>query len=98
LPIATLGPTEEATALGEALRAFIDGAPNLKLTLTATDPAGIGLAEFEAAQQNPALLAGKLRIVAEAGDEPPGAAPPAPPRDKLSPRAATSPADKAKRR
>jgi len=108
LPIATLGPTEEATALGEALRAFIDGKPNLRLTLTATDPAGIGLAEFEAAQKNPALLAGKLSIVAEASGEarppappaaaaPPAAPPPedAPPSDKLTPRNAAPPGDKA---
>ncbi len=110
LPIATLGPSEEATALGEALRGFIEGKPNLRLTLTATDPAGIGLAEFEAAQQNPALLAGKLSIVAEASGEPrqpepaapsappPAAAPPPAPEpgeDKLTPRDTGPRGDKA---
>lgn len=75
LPLAALGPSEEAMAVGAELSAFVDGKPNLKLTLTSTDPAGIGLAELEAAQQDPSMLAGKIAIAATASGEPRTVAP-----------------------
>lgn len=70
LPLAILGPNEEAMAVGTALREFVDGRPNLSLTITATDPAGIALAELEALEKDPAAIAGKLSITAEASGEP----------------------------
>ena len=93
LPMAALGPSAESTALGTELRAFIEGKPNLKLTLTSKDPAGITLAEFEAAQQDPTALIGKLTIVAAASGEPrpvaePAAAPATEPAATPEPEAA----------
>jgi len=70
LPLAMLGTTEEAMSLGTALRAFIDSRPNLRLTLTAKDPAGISLADLEAFEKDPSALSGKVSIVAEASGEP----------------------------
>lgn len=70
LPLAILGPNEEAMAVGLALREFVDGRPNLSLTIAATDPAGVALAELEALEKDPAAIAGKLTITAEASGEP----------------------------
>lgn len=69
LPLAALGPSPEAVALGTELRAFVDGKPNLRLTVTARDPAGLGLADLGKAQQDPSVLRGKVTIVAKASDE-----------------------------
>lgn len=81
LPLAILGPSEEAMAVGSALREFVDGRPNLSLTITATDPGGLALAEFEAFEKEPAAIAGKLSITAEASGEPLAeSAPPAEPQ------------------
>ena len=70
LPLSTMGGTPEAMKLSDALGEFLDGAPRLTLTLTATEPGGIGLAELMAAQENPMLLKDKVTIVAEAEGEP----------------------------
>jgi hypothetical protein len=69
LPMGVLGATQEALKVGEALGTFLEGAPNLTITLTSVDPNGLGLAEFMAAQQNPEALKGKFTIVAEANGE-----------------------------
>jgi hypothetical protein len=69
LPMGILGATQESLKVGEALGAFLEGSPKVTLTLTSVDPKGIGLAEFMAAQQNPAALQGKFTIVAEASGE-----------------------------
>ena len=79
MPLAALGPNEDAMMLGSELRAFVDGKPNLKLTVTAKDPAGVSLADLQAAQQDPTLLGGKVTIVAEASGEPRPLAVPEPP-------------------
>jgi hypothetical protein len=92
LPLAMLGGTPEALELSSALGAFMSGTPNLTLTLTSTDPNGIGLAELMAAQEDPAVLKGKVAIAAEVTGEAvpfvwpeiaprPTAPPPAPPAD-----------------
>jgi hypothetical protein len=88
LPMGILGATQEALQVGEALGSFLEGTPNLTITLTSVDPNGLGLAEFMAAQQNPEALKGKFTIVAEANGEKvpfvfpeiaaPAATPPAP--------------------
>lgn len=91
LPLAILGGTPDAVQLSNALGAFMAGTPNLKLTLTAVDPQGLGLAELMAAGDNPAVLKDKVTIAAAASGEPvpfefPEAAParsapPAPPAE-----------------
>ena len=94
LPLAVLGGTPEALELSAALGAFMAGTPNLKLTLTATDPQGIGLAELMAASEDPTALKDKVTIAAEVSGEPvpfvwpssepepaPAPAPPANPRE-----------------
>lgn len=70
MPLAMLGATDEAMNLGTALRAFVDGRPNLRLTLTAKDPAGISLADLEALKKDPSVLNGKVSIAAQASGEP----------------------------
>jgi hypothetical protein len=90
LPLAILGATPEAQGLSQALGAFLAGTPQLTVTLTAVNPAGISLAEFMAAQDNPALLKGKVAIAASAAGEPvpftwPDAPAPPPPTDPASP-------------
>lgn len=70
MPLGILGATEESMALGAALRSFVDGSPNLNVTLTARDPAGITLADLEALEKDPTVLNGKVTIVAEASGEP----------------------------
>lgn len=70
LPLAILGGTPEALQLSAALGAFMSGTPNLTLTLTSTDPKGIGLAELMAAEDDPSVLKGKVSIAAEVSGEP----------------------------
>ncbi len=69
--LAGLGNSDEALAAAQALGKFLSGdASSIKLTLTAIDPAGLGMADLAAIEQDPTALAGKLTIVAEAGGEP----------------------------
>lgn len=86
-PLAVLGPTEDAMNLGTALRSFIDGQPNLHITATASDPAGISLADLKALEQDPSKLADKVTIVAEASGDPLPMVelPPAPARPEVQP-------------
>lgn len=69
MPLAVLGATPDATSLAGALGAFLDGAPHLSITLTSTDPNGIGLAELMAAEADPSVLKGKVRVTATASGE-----------------------------
>src|SRR5690606_19842974 len=69
LPIALLGPTPESIAVGTEVAAFLSGTPKLSITLTAPDPAGIGLAELMAAETDPSALAGKITVSATASGE-----------------------------
>jgi hypothetical protein len=90
LPLAVLGATPEAMGLSQALGGFLAGAPQLTVTLTSINPAGIGLAEFMAAQQDPAALKGKVAIAASISGEPvpftwPDAPASPPPTDPASP-------------
>lgn len=70
MTLAFLGNTTEALTAAQQLGTFLGGASHLKLTITAKDEAGIGLADLAAAETNPAALAGKLNVVAEASGEP----------------------------
>ncbi len=70
LPLGLLGATPDALALSESLGQFLGGAPNLSITLTSTNPAGIGLAELMAAEKDPTVLKGKVTIAATASGEP----------------------------
>ncbi|MDB5542273.1 MAG: hypothetical protein JWQ89_4000 [Devosia sp.] len=70
MTLAFLGNTTEALTAAQQLGTFLTGASHLKLTITANDEAGIGLADLAAAETNPAALAGKLTVVAEASGEP----------------------------
>ena len=70
MTLAFLGNTTEALTAAQQLGTFLTGASHLKLTITAKDAAGIGLADLAAAETNPAALAGKLNVVAEASGEP----------------------------
>ena len=70
LPLAMLGATGDAMAVGTALRSFISGTPKLQLTITAKDPGGISLAELEALEKDPSVIAGKVAITAAASGEP----------------------------
>jgi hypothetical protein len=88
MPLALLGANPETVGVGTALRGFVDGQPNLLLTVTAKDPAGIGLAEFEAFEKDPTAIAGKVSIAAEASGEPRPAVYPALPAEP-EPEAAT---------
>jgi hypothetical protein len=56
--------------LSQALGGFLAGAPQLTVTLTSIDPAGISVAEFMAAQEDPAALKGKVSIAASVSGEP----------------------------
>jgi len=70
MTLAFLGNTTEALTAAQQLGTFLSGASHLKLTITSKDEAGIGLADLAAAESNPAALAGKLNVVAEASGEP----------------------------
>jgi hypothetical protein len=64
--LAVLGSTESSMTAATAIGDFIQGKKVLDLTLTAVDPAGVSLAEFSAASENPTVLAGKFTIAGEA--------------------------------
>jgi hypothetical protein len=70
MTLAFLGNTTEALTAAQQLGVFLQGASNLTMTITANDEAGIGLADIAAAETNPAALAGKITVVAEASGEP----------------------------
>lgn len=70
MTLAFLGNTTEALTAAQQLGTFLGGASHLKLTITSKDEAGIGLGDLAAAETNPAALAGKLNVVAEASGEP----------------------------
>jgi len=70
MTLAFLGNTTEALTAAQQLGTFLQGASHLKVTITSKDEAGIGLADLAAAETNPAALAGKLDVVAEASGEP----------------------------
>lgn len=70
MTLAFLGNTAEALTAAQQLGTFLSGASHLKLTITAKDTAGIGLADLAAAEKDPTALAGKLNVVAEASGEP----------------------------
>ena len=90
LPLATLGSTPEALSLSNALGSFLQGAPKLTLTLTAKDPAGIGLADLMAAEDDPAVLKEKVTIVADvSGDPIPFSFPELPPKAAPAPQEQT---------
>jgi hypothetical protein len=91
MPLAILGGTPEALKVSEALGAFMRGTPNLTLTLTSTDPKGIGLAELMAAEDDPTLLKDKVTITASASGEPVPFVWPEPPAEP-APQTSTEPA------
>lgn len=70
MTLAFLGNTTEALTAAQQLGTFLTGASHLTLTITANDEAGISMADVAAAETNPAALAGKLTVVAEASGEP----------------------------
>ena len=60
-----LAGAAEAQKVGKAVSAFITGdAKALTIEMTAKDPAGLGLADFMAAQEDPTVLLGKTNITA----------------------------------
>ncbi|MFN8830694.1 MAG: hypothetical protein ACK50Q_14460 [Labrys sp. (in: a-proteobacteria)] len=61
-----LGGTEQAQQVANAVMTFLNGGTSLTISAEAKDPAGIGLADFMAAQENPAVLAEKVNLSAEA--------------------------------
>ncbi|HTN60017.1 MAG TPA: hypothetical protein VL147_00505, partial [Devosia sp.] len=62
-----LAGAAEAQKVGKAVNAFIAGdAKALTIEMTAKDPAGLGLADFMAAEDDPTLLIGKTNITATA--------------------------------
>lgn len=74
--MALLGASPQTLETVAAITDFLNGRPGLDVTLTATDPDGIGLAEFELVQQNPRLLLGRIAVSAAArGDLPAEPAP-----------------------
>lgn len=64
--ISLLAGVADAADMGDAIAAFIRGdASNLQIGITAKDEAGIGMADFEAAEDDPTTLIGKVDITAE---------------------------------
>lgn len=61
-----LGGTEQAQQVANAVMTFLNGGTSLTISAEAKDPAGVGLADFMAAQENPAVLAEKVNLSAEA--------------------------------
>lgn len=61
-----LGGTEQAQVVANAVMTFLNGGKSLTISAEAKDAAGLGLADFMAAQENPALLADKVNLSAEA--------------------------------
>jgi hypothetical protein len=70
MTMAFLGNSTEALTAAQQLGLFLQGASNLTMTVTANDPAGLGLADIAAAETNPTALAGKITVTAEASGEP----------------------------
>lgn len=62
-----LAGATEGQKVGKAVSAFVRGeAKSLSIEMTAKDPAGLGMADFMAAEQDPTLLIGKTNITATA--------------------------------
>ena len=71
MTLAVLGNTDEALVAAQSLGKFLGGkARSVTVTLTATDPAGLGLADVAAFEQDPTALSGKVTIAATASGEP----------------------------
>jgi hypothetical protein len=71
MTLAVLGNTDEALVAAQSLGKFLGGkARNVTITLTATDPAGLGIADVAAFEQDPTALSGKITIAATASGEP----------------------------
>ncbi len=68
--MAALGNSDSAMSAAQAVGQFMQGKPKLDLTITAKDPAGMPVAAFAAASENPTILAGQLTVEAEASGEP----------------------------
>lgn len=63
LAIQLIGPTEAARQLGQALSEFvIGGKGEITINIKSTDPNGIPMAMFIAAQSDPSILAGQVEI------------------------------------
>ncbi len=60
-----LGGTAQATEVAEAVTAFLNGGKSITVSAEANDPAGLGMMDFMAAQENPASLAEKVTLSAE---------------------------------
>jgi hypothetical protein len=59
-----LGGNEMATQVGQAIGAFLRSGGNLNLEITAKDPEGIGMTQFMAAEEDPAVLLNQVDISA----------------------------------
>jgi hypothetical protein len=69
--MALLGASPQTLATVQAFSEFLAGRPGLDVTMTSVDPNGIGVADFEALQKDPRVLAGKMQVTATAtGDAP----------------------------
>lgn len=63
------GTTPEAMAASEQVAAFVKTYPQLRVTFTANDEAGLALPLLMAASDDPSILAGQIGITAEATGE-----------------------------
>lgn len=71
MTLAILGNSDEALVAAQSLGKFLGGqARNVTVTLTATDPAGLGIGDFAAFEQDPTALSGKVTISATASGQP----------------------------
>ena len=71
MTLAILGNSDEALVAAQSLGKFLGGdARSVTVTLTATDPAGLGIADVAAFEQDPTALSGKVTIAATASGEP----------------------------
>jgi hypothetical protein len=89
--LAVLGNSDDALGAVKALGDFIAGAPELRVTLTSVDPAGVPLSIFAGAGTDPTVLAGKVTISAESTGAPPVA--PATPQMPAAPESPPPAAD-----
>lgn len=64
--LAMLGGTADAKTVGDALAAFIGGSDKITINMTAKDPAGVGLVEFMALEEDPTQITQVMTITAEA--------------------------------
>lgn len=91
-----IGTTPEAMAASEEIAAFIKTKPQVSVTLTANDEAGLALPLLMAATENPAALAGQISISATAsGEARPADQPLAIPEPTEEPAAEAAPSDDA---